>query len=179
MSGADSAAPGAAASGAPRPHADVLIALGTNLGDRGKNLEHAIELLRGSVDIDARSRIYNTEPVGLRDQPDFWNMVVRGRTTLEPLPLLHVLKQIEAELGRTAAPRNAPRIIDLDLIAWDTRVFSNETITIPHPRMHERSFVLLPLREVAPGFRHPLTGQSVDQMIAALVEPTRATVVEE
>lgn len=158
--------------------AEVLIALGTNLGDRAANLQHAMDGLRAVVDIQAVSRIYNTEPVGLRDQPDFWNMVVRGRTLLEPLPLLRALKQIEAELGRTAAPRNAPRIIDLDLLAWNARAVSGEEITLPHPRMHERSFVLYPLREVAPEFRHPLTGLSVDAMIAALDEPTRATVVE-
>lgn len=163
---------------AARPAADVLIALGTNLGDRAEHLQSALGALREFVDVNARSRVYNTEPVGLRDQPDFWNMVVRGRTLLEPLELLRALKQIERQLGRTAAPRNAPRVIDLDLVAWNERILSTDEITLPHPRMHERSFVLYPLREVAPEFRHPVSGFSVDELIERLVEPTRATVVE-
>jgi len=169
MTAADSAAGHAA---------EVLIALGTNLGDRGDNLQRAITGLGAFVAVDAVSRIYNTEPVGIRDQPDFWNMVVRGRTRLEPLPLLHALKQIEADLGRTEAPRNAPRIIDLDLLAWNARVLSSSALTLPHPRLHERSFVLYPLRDVAPEFHHPVSGASVEEMVARLSEPTRATVVE-
>lgn len=164
---------------AEKPAADVLIALGTNLGNREENLRSALAALRQFIDITAISRVYNTEPVGVRDQPDFWNMVVRGRTRVEPLPLLLNLKRIEAQLGRTAAPRNAPRVIDLDLIAWEQRILSTDEITLPHPRMHERSFVLYPLREVAPDFRHPVSGLSVDELVERLSEPTRATVVEE
>lgn len=163
---------------AERPTADVLIALGTNLGNRAENLQSALAALHEFVDIDARSRVYNTEPVGLRDQPDFWNMVVRGRTLLEPLDLLRALKRIELQLGRNAAPRNAPRVIDLDLLAFDQRILSTDEITLPHPRMHERSFVLYPLQEVAPDFRHPVSGLSAGELIERLVEPTRATVVE-
>ena len=158
--------------------AEVLIALGTNLGDRAGNLRQAIAALSRFTSVEAVSRVYETEPVGFRDQPDYWNMVVRVRTELEPQPLFEALKAIEQELGRAAAFRNAPRVIDLDIIAYDQLVLRSASLEIPHPRMHERSFVLYPLAEVAPDFRHPATAQSIGQLIAALAEPTRAVALE-
>lgn len=158
--------------------AEVFIALGTNLGDRAGNLRRAIAALNRFASVEAVSRVYETEPVGFRDQPDYWNLVVRVRTELEPQPLFEALKEIEQQLGRTAAFRNAPRVIDLDIIAYDELVLRSESLEIPHPRMHERSFVLLPLAEVAPDFRHPANKQSIEQLIAALAEPTRAVALE-
>jgi 2-amino-4-hydroxy-6-hydroxymethyldihydropteridine diphosphokinase len=158
--------------------AEVFIALGTNLGDRAGNLRRAIAAIRGFASVEAISRVYETEPVGFRDQPDYWNLVVRIRTELEPQALFEALKGIEQQLGRTAAFRNAPRVIDLDIIAYDQLVLRSESLEIPHPRMNERSFVLFPLAEVAPEFRHPANHQSIVQLIAALAEPTRAVALE-
>jgi 2-amino-4-hydroxy-6-hydroxymethyldihydropteridine diphosphokinase len=158
--------------------AEVFIALGTNLGDRAENLRRAIAALAHIATVEAVSRVYESEPVGFRDQPDYWNLVVRIRTELEPAPLFQALKAIEQQLGRTADFRNAPRIIDLDIIAYDQLVLHNETLEIPHPRMHQRSFVLYPLAELAPEFRHPVDGRSIQQLIAALDQPTRAIALD-
>ncbi len=159
--------------------AEAFIALGTNLGDRAENLRRALDGIRTFADIDGVSRVYETEPVGFRDQPDFWNLVVRARTTLELEPLFRALKQIERELGRREAFRNAPRVIDLDLIAYDQLVLRTATLEVPHPRMHERTFVLYPLAELAPSFRHPASGRTVDQMIHELSEPSRVFALED
>jgi 2-amino-4-hydroxy-6-hydroxymethyldihydropteridine diphosphokinase len=158
--------------------AEVYIGLGTNLGDRADNLRNALGRLGRVVDINAVSRVYETEPVGFRDQPDFWNLVVKAQTTLEPDPLYQALKQIERELGRTESFRNAPRIIDLDVIAYDRLVLNAPNLQIPHPRMHERSFVLYPLAEVAPEFRHPASSLTVTELIERLEEPTQAIALE-
>ncbi|MEX2281003.1 MAG: 2-amino-4-hydroxy-6-hydroxymethyldihydropteridine diphosphokinase [Gemmatimonadota bacterium] len=159
--------------------ADVLIALGTNLGDRAGNLRAALAALSRFADIDAVSRVYETEPIGFRDQPVYWNLVVRAHTSLEPVALFRALKQVEQEMGRRETFRNAPRVIDLDLIAYDELVLRTATLEIPHPRMHERTFVLYPLAEVAPSFRHPESGHDIDQLIRELGAPSRAIALED
>jgi 2-amino-4-hydroxy-6-hydroxymethyldihydropteridine diphosphokinase len=147
---------------------DVFIALGSNLGDRVCNLEDAVVGLRDFVDLTRTSPIYETEPKYLEDQPRFLNMVVAGKTALTALDLLQRMKALESSLGRVPSERYGPRLIDLDIIFFgDDRVDSPE-LTVPHPKLAERAFVLRPLADIAPDTRHPISGDSVLEMLNAL-----------
>jgi len=119
--------------------------------------------------VTARSRWYESEPVPKSNQPNFINGIVSVETTMAPAALMAVLQRIEKETGRTKGPRNAARCIDLDIIAYGDKVTRGETLPLlPHPRMHERAFVLMPLQEVAPRWYHPFLGRTVDQLIDKL-----------
>lgn len=128
----------------------VYLALGANLGDRRANIAAALGQLAPDVRVELVSSLYETEPAYVLDQPRFLNAVARVRTALEPAALLARLKQIEAALGRAAGTRFGPRVIDLDILLYGDRVIATDTLTIPHPRMAERPFVLVPLAEIAP-----------------------------
>jgi 2-amino-4-hydroxy-6-hydroxymethyldihydropteridine diphosphokinase len=153
----------------------ILIGLGANLpspshGAPKATLIAALERFEAvGIHVTARSRWYESEPVPKSTQPNFINAVVRVKTTLSPAALLAVLHRIEKEFGRAEGVRNAARCIDLDLIAYGDKVTRGETVPrLPHPRMHERAFVLLPLREIAPRWYHPFLGRPVDQLVDAL-----------
>ena len=144
----------------------VYIALGTNIGDRAENMQQALKELESIMQVEERSPIYETPPWGLVDQPDFLNQVVRGETELSPVELIKALKEIEAEMGRVPTIRYGPRLIDLDLLFYDDLVFETEKLSIPHPRMRGRAFVLVPLADLAPEIIHPVYGETVIEMLA-------------
>ena len=140
----------------------VLIALGSNLGDRELNLRRAVEELRRVVGVVAVSSIHETEPVDApQGSPKFFNMVVAGHTRLSPEALLEALLAIEQRLGRVRRGRNAPRTIDLDLILHSANVRRSEALTLPHARYLQRDFVMTPLRELRMPWRDPVTGASL------------------
>ncbi|MBP5856459.1 2-amino-4-hydroxy-6-hydroxymethyldihydropteridine diphosphokinase [Marivibrio halodurans] len=153
---------------------EVLIALGANLGDRRAHLARAVEALRADMALDALSRLYETAPMYVADQPAFLNMAVRGRTALAPRALLDRLKEIEDALGRETTYRNGPRAIDLDILYHGDRIVSDDRLTVPHPRIAERAFVLVPLMDIAPDWIDPARGESVRAMHDAV--PGRDTV---
>lgn len=146
------------------PHA-IYLALGTNLGDRPANLRAALAALEPRVRIEAESRIYETPPWGFLDQPAFLNMALRAETDLSPADLLTFLKTLETDLGRAPTFRNGPRLIDIDILFYDDLVLDTPPLVIPHPRLHERDFVLVPLADIAPDFIHPLLHQSIRALL--------------
>mgnify|MGYP005833218043 FL=1 len=143
----------------------VFLALGSNLGDRLQNLRQAIFSLPPSVLPLRASLVYETPPWGIEDQPRFLNMVIETATTLQPLELLHYLKSQEKQMGRREGVRYGPRLIDMDILFYEEEVFSEEQLQIPHPRLHERAFVLLPLHDLIPDFLHPLLKKSITVLL--------------
>ncbi|MDT3428731.1 2-amino-4-hydroxy-6-hydroxymethyldihydropteridine diphosphokinase [Paenibacillus forsythiae] len=131
---------------------EAYIALGANLGDREQSLKEALALLGAHAEIEVLrcSGIYETEPVGYADQPNFLNMTAAVRTSLLPEALLDVMLEIEDRLGRVRTIRNGPRTVDLDLLWMDGKVLDTPHLILPHPRMQERAFVLFPLRDIVP-----------------------------
>ncbi len=149
----------------------VYFCLGSNLGDRSAHLKFGISrLARSGVDVVLRSSVYETEPVGLTDQPWFLNQVIAGRTDLSPHALLSVCKRIEQEAGRRETVRFGPRILDIDLILYKGMVIREPDLVIPHPRMLDRRFVLVPLLEIAPHLRDPRSGVKLAQLLYGLDE---------
>src|SRR5215210_9003149 len=144
----------------------VYLALGTNLGDRAANLKQAITSLTPQLEVKAKSQVYETPPWGFEDQPKFLNQVIKAKTYLGPEPLLKHLKRLEAALGRKESLTNGTRLIDIDILFYDDLVLENPSLVIPHPRLHERGFVLLPLMDVAPDLVHPVHKKTVREMAA-------------
>ena len=146
------------------------IGIGSNIGDRYKNCLRAIELLeKGGVTVKKRSSIYETEPWGVKDQPRFINMAIQIETTFKPNELLRLLKDIEKEIGRRDSLHWGPRIIDLDILLFNTVILNEEDLKIPHPFLHEREFVLRPLNEIAPDVIHPVFRMSIDELTQRLL----------
>jgi len=146
----------------------VYLSLGSNIGEREENLRKAIEgLAAADVRVLRESPIYETEPVGLADQRWFLNMVVEAETALFPLQLLTRTAKIERDLGRVRTIKNGPRTLDIDILLFAKAVMRTARLAIPHPRMHERRFVLVPLADLAPELRHPVTHRTVRQMLDA------------
>lgn len=148
--------------------ATVFLGIGSNLGDREKNINLALEKL-GQVGYVRRvSSQYETEPVGYKDQPWFLNLVAELETQLSAPELLQALKALEKEMGRTPSPRFGPRPIDLDILLYDDLVLDTPELTVPHPRLAERAFVLIPLAEIAPQVLHPILKKSMRELRDAL-----------
>ncbi len=146
----------------------VHIALGSNLGDRAGNLAQARALMSEFVQISTVSGVYETPPWGVLDQPRFLNQVIRGKTSLPPLYLLNHLKRIEKQMGRVKTVRFGPRMIDLDILLFGERVIDYKRLQVPHPRMLERAFVLVPLAEISPDVIVPGENRPVVEILAEL-----------
>ncbi len=147
----------------------VYVGIGSNLGERQGNCFCAIDLLeKKGIIIKNKSSIYETEPWGVKDQPPFLNMVIKVETDLQPSQLLEVLKTVEKEVGREESYKWGPRVIDLDILLFDDIVVQEDSLTIPHPLMHERDFVLRPLLEIAPDVIHPVLKMSIGQLFCRL-----------
>lgn len=146
----------------------IYLSLGSNLGDRAANLERAVEALpENGVRVLRRSSIYETEPVDFLAQPWFLNCVVEAETSLDPRQLLEALQLIERGFGSKKLVPRGPRIIDLDILFYEDAVIHEAGMDIPHPRLAERRFVLVPLVELAPEFGHPVLCKTAAELLAA------------
>ncbi|MFH1965219.1 MAG: 2-amino-4-hydroxy-6-hydroxymethyldihydropteridine diphosphokinase [Acidobacteriota bacterium] len=147
-------------------NADVYLSLGSNLGDRKKNIQSALKrLVSSGVKAVSVSSFYESEPVGDREQPAYINIVCVVETTLSPFELLDLCQEIEKISGRTSKGDSAPRCIDIDILLHGSAEISSLRLTVPHLRMYRRNFVLIPLKEIQPDFMRPDTGRGIDQLI--------------
>jgi 2-amino-4-hydroxy-6-hydroxymethyldihydropteridine diphosphokinase len=156
----------------------IYLSLGSNLGNRAANIERAIAALPAAgVRVLRRSSIYETEPVDLLNQPWFLNCVLEGETSLMPQKLLQALQEIAAQIGPPKLIARGPRGIDLDILLYGDRVIATPDLEIPHPRMVNRRFVLVPLAELAPGLRHPSLRATMKDLLAATRDHSEVRVV--
>ena len=153
----------------------VYLALGSNLGNRLSNLKNAVSNLPPQMEVKKKSLVYETPPWGHTDQPHFLNQVVMVHTYMEPEDLLGHIKRLETVLGREPTFENGPRVIDFDILFYDDVIIDSPPLVIPHPRLHQRGFVLVPLNEIDPEFVHPVLGKSISDL---LLNVERLNIVE-
>ncbi len=146
----------------------LYLGLGSNLGDRKANLEKAVQLLGQMLSVERVSSIYETRPVGYEEQPLFLNAVCRAATNIGPFQLLSLVKGIEIAMGRVPSFPDAPRPIDIDILFYGNLVIEAPQLVIPHPRLAERSFGLIPLAEIAPDLIHPVSGRSIQDLASTV-----------
>jgi len=148
----------------------AYLGLGSNMGNRQDNLEKALELLSQRLRIEKVSSIYDTEPVGNVNQPRFLNLVCQVYTSLIPIALLTLGKGIESKLGRVSNKPNMPRPIDIDILLYGNQIIETPELVIPHPRLTERAFVLIPLAQIAPDLVHPVNGKTIKELLEGITE---------
>jgi len=144
----------------------VYLSLGTNIGNRVANLREAISSLSPQLDVKTKSKVYETPPWGYTNQDKFLNQSVKAITYLDPEPLLKHLKRLEIALGREKTFRYGPRLIDIDILFFDDIMLATPNLIIPHPNVHERGFVLLPLMDIAPDVYHPVKKKTVRELVS-------------
>ncbi len=149
----------------------VFLGLGSNLGDRDAHLRAALRALGEHIQITDVSSVYDSAPMLVEDQPRFHNAVCAGTTLSSPEDTLAFIKSVEVALGRVRGPRYGPRVIDIDLLLYDELVLETSSLAIPHPRLRERAFVLVPLAEIAPDLRIP-PGEETVAHLAESLPPT-------
>lgn len=149
-------------------HKLVYLSLGSNVGDRLANLNAAITQLRAFGEVLAVSSFYETEPVEVTGQPWFLNCAVKLDTEKMPKQLMAAILDLEQQMGRRRGPQKGPRIIDIDILLFGTSIIETKGLTVPHPAMHERRFVLEPLAEIAPDLRHPVLKKTILELRDAL-----------
>jgi len=143
----------------------VYLGLGSNLGNRQDNLDRALDFLSQRLRVGKISSVYDTEPLDNINQSRFLNLVCQVYTRLAPMELLTLAKGIESKLGRVFGKPNVPRPIDIDILFYDEQVIETPELIIPHPRLAERAFVLIPLAEIAPDLVHPVTGKAIKELL--------------
>ena len=155
----------------------IYLALGTNVGKRLYHIRLALEKLKKDIFVEKLSSLYLTEPVGIEDKRWFVNCVLQGKTKMSPRELLEYLMQIEKKMGRVRGKKER-RTIDLDILFYGEKVIEEKDLIIPHPRLHERRFVLLPLAEIEPNLKHPLLKKSVEQLLLELSNAQQVEKIE-
>lgn len=148
----------------------IYIALGSNIGDREGNLKRALDMLEeSSVHIIKKSKFYETKPYGVADQPDFLNVVAEVSADMQPIDLLHTMRDIERRMGRERKRHWGERNIDLDLLIYPNVIMDTPELTLPHKDMENREFVLRPMTEIAPDLVHPVLGSTMQELLNALL----------
>ena len=148
----------------------VYLSLGSNMGNRQENLNRALDFLSQRLRVEQVSSVYDTEPVGNPDQPHFLNVVCQVSTGLEPVALLTLMKGIETKLGRSPHTSNLPRPLDIDILFYGDQVIDTPKLVIPHPRLTERAFVLIPLAEIVPNLVHSVNGKTVKELMESVTD---------
>lgn len=148
------------------PRYTVYLSLGSNIGKRENNIVNALRILKlKGIELLKLSSLYETEPVGKEDQPYFYNMVTKSISPYQPEELLEIIKEIETDMGRTWTQKWGPRLIDIDILFFDDRIINTEKLVIPHPELHKRDFVLIPMAEIEPEFVHPVLRKTIEEIL--------------
>jgi 2-amino-4-hydroxy-6-hydroxymethyldihydropteridine diphosphokinase len=154
----------------------IFLALGSNIENRKQHVETAVTLLREKVYDITVAPLYETKPWYFEDQQNFLNTVLRGFTDLEPRELLQFTKTVQQEVGRVERFRYGPREIDIDILFYDNKVYKDEELEIPHPRLQERDFVLQPFADIDPDFSHPILKKTIRELLDTLPEEQRSVI---